>query len=94
MKFNLTRKEVEDIARKESYTVNNVEKVIRLSMILDDLNTLPEFRGNFLLKGGTAINLVAFEKLPRLSVDLGNSSGPSLHFLSTGSHSGIPSFHQ
>ena len=70
MQFNLTRKEVEAIARIESYTVNNVEKVIRLSMILDDLNTLPEFRGNFLLKGGTAINLVAFEKLPRLSVDL------------------------
>ena len=39
-------------------------------MILDDLNRLEEFAGKLLLKGGTAINLIAFDKLPRLSVDL------------------------
>lgn len=43
---------------------------MRLSYILDGLNTLPEFKGKLLLKGGTAINLVAFDELPRLSVDL------------------------
>ena len=47
-----------------------MEKVIRLCLILDDLNRLEEFAGKLLLKGGTAINLIAFDRLPRLSVDL------------------------
>ena len=70
MSFNLTKKEIEDIAKENSYTVNNVEKVMRLSSILGDLNKLPEFKGKLILKGGTAINLVVCAELPRLSVDL------------------------
>lgn len=69
MKFEYNKKEIERISKEENYTANNVEKVIRLSLILDDMNTLPEFKRKFLLKGGTAINLIAFS-LPRLSVDL------------------------
>lgn len=44
--------------------------MIRLCLILDDLNRLEEFAGKLLLKGGTTINLIAFDRLPRLSVDL------------------------
>ena len=70
MKFDLQKSEIQKIAAEHNYTVNNVEKVIRLSFILNDLNTHTEFRGKLLLKGGTAINLLAFAEPPRLSVDL------------------------
>lgn len=70
MKFEYTKADIEAVARENNYTINNVEKILRLSFILNDLNTLPEFKGRLLLKGGTAINLVAFDELPRLSVDL------------------------
>ena len=70
MKFEFDKKQIKQIAADHSYTATNVEKVIRLCLILDDLNCLDEFTGKLLLKGGTAINLVAFDKLPRLSVDL------------------------
>ena len=70
MKFEYDKKQIQRIAYEHSYTATNVEKVIRLCLILDDLNRLEEFAGKLLLKGGTAINLIAFDRLPRLSVDL------------------------
>lgn len=70
MKFEYNKTEIEKVAGEQNYTVNNVEKVLRLSFILNDLNAMPEFKGKLLLKGGTAINLIAFKKFPRLSVDL------------------------
>ena len=70
MKFEYTKAEIEKVACENNYTINNMEKILRLSFILNDLNTLPDFKGKLLLKGGTAINLVAFDELPRLSVDL------------------------
>lgn len=70
MKFEYNKKQIQRIASEYSYTATNVEKVIRLCLILDDLNRLEEFAGKLLLKGGTAINLIAFDRLPRLSVDL------------------------
>lgn len=70
MKFEYDKKQIQRIASEHSYTATNVEKVIRLCLILDDLNRLEEFAGKLLLKGGTAINLIAFDRLPRLSVDL------------------------
>lgn len=70
MKFEYNKADIEKVARENNYTINNVEKILRLSFILNHLNTLPDFKGKLLLKGGTAINLVAFDELPRLSVDL------------------------
>lgn len=70
MKFEYNKKQIKQIAKEHSYTATNVEKVIRLCYLLEDLNCLKEFEGKLLLKGGTAINLIAFKKLPRLSVDL------------------------
>lgn len=70
MKFECDRKLIQQIASEYSYTATNVEKVIRLCIILEDLNTIEGFKCNLLLKGGTAINLIAFKNLARLSVDL------------------------
>lgn len=70
MKFNFSKQDIQRLAKRFAYSPNNVEKVIRLCLILDDLNSREEFEGKLLLKGGTAINLVAFRDCPRLSVDL------------------------
>ena len=70
MKFELQKAEIQKIAAGHNYTANNVEKVIRLSFILNDLNTCSDVEGKLLLKGGTAINLLVFAEPPRLSVDL------------------------
>ena len=70
MKFEASRQEIAEIAKRHRYSATNVEKVIRLCLILDDLNTLSPFKGNLSLKGGTAINLLSYDNLPRLSVDL------------------------
>lgn len=70
MKFEYDKQQIRQIAAEHSYTATNVEKVIRLCLILEDLNSIDEFAGKLLLKDGTAINLIAFENLPRLSVDL------------------------
>ena len=68
--IELTRKQVTAIAEDYSFTVTNVEKVIRLCRILNDLSSVEAFAGRLALKGGTAINLVLIPGLPRLSVDL------------------------
>lgn len=68
--IELTKKNITEIATKRHFTVSNVEKVIRLSSILDDLASIDAFKGKLALKGGTAINLVLLPQLPRLSVDL------------------------
>ena len=70
MKFELPKAEIQKIAAGHNYTANNVEKVIRLSLILNDLNVCLDIEGKLLLKGGTAINLLVFAEPPRLSVDL------------------------
>ena len=69
MSFDYTQEEITRLAKENNFTVAGIEKVMRLSNILNDLNNRPEFSGKLLLKGGTAINLLVFD-LPRLSVDL------------------------
>ena len=68
--IELTKKRITGLAVERNFTVSNVEKVIRLSSILNDLATVDAFKGKLALKGGTAINLVLLPMLPRLSVDL------------------------
>lgn len=66
--FKYTKSEVIKIARENNFIVNNTEKVLRLSSILNYLSTTSY--GKYLsLKGGTAINLFLLD-LPRLSVDI------------------------
>ena len=71
LQFN--RRELDVRARKYGFNRDTFEKVIRLRMILEFMNTQACMREHLLLKGGTAINLTVFN-LPRLSVDLNYSS--------------------
>lgn len=61
--------ELEKAARETSFIRDNLEKVIRLSNILEFLVSNDDLKGKVVLKGGTAINLTVFD-MPRLSVDI------------------------
>ncbi|MBS3988290.1 MAG: nucleotidyl transferase AbiEii/AbiGii toxin family protein [Erysipelothrix sp.] len=56
-------------AEELGFIRDTLEKVTRLSDILEYFNTNPILKDNLALKGGTAINLTIFN-LPRLSVDI------------------------
>ena len=63
------RIELEKVARETGFIRDNLEKVIRLSNILEFLVSDDNLKGKVVLKGGTAINLTVFD-MPRLSVDI------------------------
>lgn len=67
--FNYTKAELSEIANKQNFIRDTLEKVVRLSEVLDYINSNPIMKGCLALKGGTAINLTVFH-LPRLSVDI------------------------
>lgn len=67
--FNYTKAELSEIANKQNFIRDTLEKVVRLSEVLDYINSNPIMKGRLALKGGTAINLTVFH-LPRLSVDI------------------------
>lgn len=71
------RRELDVRARKYGFNRDTFEKVIRLRMILEFMNTQASMREHLLLKGGTAINLTIFN-LPRLSVDIDLDFVPNL----------------
>lgn len=75
LQFN--RRELDVRARKYGFNRDTFEKVIRLRMILEFMNTQACMREHLLLKGGTAINLTVFN-LPRLSVDIDLDFVPNL----------------
>ena len=63
------RIELEKVARDTGFIRDNLEKVIRLSNILEFLASNDNLKGKVVMKGGTAINLTVFD-MPRLSVDI------------------------
>ena len=67
--FNYTKAELAEMANKENFIRDTLEKVVRLSETLDYINSNPIMKKRLALKGGTAINLTVFN-LPRLSVDI------------------------
>ncbi len=67
--FNYTKAELSELANKQNFIRDTLEKVVRLSEVLDYINSNPIMKGRLALKGGTAINLTVFH-LPRLSVDI------------------------
>jgi len=69
MKKLYTKEYVERIAAREGFIKDNIEKVLRLTDILEFLNSDKELSGKLALKGGTAINLT-MANFPRLSVDI------------------------
>jgi predicted nucleotidyltransferase component of viral defense system len=76
--FNYLEKKSKELG----FIRDTLEKVLRLTDILEYFNINPMLKENLALKGGTAINLTLFN-LPRLSVDidldyLGNDSRESM----------------
>lgn len=67
--FNYTKVELSEIANKQNFIRDTLEKVVRLSDVLDYINSNFIMKGCLALKGGTAINLTVLH-LPRLSVDI------------------------
>ena len=67
--FKYTKAELAQKANELNFVRDTLEKVLRLSEILNYLNTNPLTKEHLVLKGGTAINLTVFN-LPRLSVDI------------------------
>ena len=67
MKFD--RRILNNEAKKYHFIANTYEKVVRLTEILNFIQTTPILHNHLALKGGTAINLTIY-KLPRLSVDI------------------------
>lgn len=60
---------VRRIAADTGFREEAVEKVLYLSAILERLGSHPDLKNTWVLKGGTAINLLYLE-VPRLSVDI------------------------
>ncbi len=65
----ITSRTVLETAAETGFRSEVVEKVLRLRGILDRLDGHPSSRGMWVLKGGTALNLVYLD-VPRLSVDI------------------------
>jgi predicted nucleotidyltransferase component of viral defense system len=65
----ILREEVERIAQWSGFRPDGVEKTLRLVRILGRLDTHPTTKDRWLLKGGTALNMLHLD-VPRLSVDI------------------------
>lgn len=63
------KRDLTNIAQYHKFNRDTLEKVLRLSELLRLFNENEEFKGKYVLKGGTAINLCLFD-FPRLSVDI------------------------
>ncbi len=58
------------LAIELGFDVREVEKVLRISDFLEDISYVKFLRDRLSLYGGTALNFIHFEEVPRLSVDL------------------------
>ncbi len=67
MKFS--KQYLNELSLKTNFIKDNIEKVLRLTEILKYINYESKYKDKFVLKGGTAINLLFFN-MPRLSVDI------------------------
>lgn len=67
--YKYNKNDLDLLAVNTDFLRDNLEKVLRLSDILQYMNANPLLFSHLALKGGTAINLVVFN-LPRLSVDI------------------------
>lgn len=65
----INRERVERVAKESGFRKDSVEKMMRLCRILRRLDSHPTTEGAWLLKGGTALNLLHLD-VPRMSVDI------------------------
>jgi len=66
---NPSIEKLEAEAGTTGFTVDMLEKVVRLLRVLEGMRDHPFLKGKLALKGGTALNLFVFD-VPRLSVDI------------------------
>jgi predicted nucleotidyltransferase component of viral defense system len=62
--------DLESLSRTLGFNIKEVEKVLRISDLLEDISNVKFLQERLSLYGGTALNLIYFEDIPRLSVDL------------------------
>ena len=67
--MNLSLQELQNVADATGFRAEVLEKVIRLTELLNLFRSNPFLKDRFVLKGGTALNLFVLD-LPRLSVDI------------------------
>lgn len=67
--MQIDKKWLSKVAAQEGFVRDTLEKVYRLTRVLQYINSNPLMKDCLALKGGTAINLTVFN-LPRLSVDI------------------------
>ena len=65
-----TKKNLRDLVESTGYPMASIEKTMRLLNLLKQLNGDEFLAENLVLKGGTAINVIYYSELYRLSVDL------------------------
>lgn len=65
-----SRKNLRELVDSTGYPMASIEKTVRLLELLRRFNEDSFLKENLVLKGGTAINVVYYSELPRLSVDL------------------------
>ena len=63
------KNDIAQLAAQTNFLRDNLEKVLRLSDVLNFIAQSPKLKDCLVLKGGTAINLTVFA-MPRLSVDI------------------------
>ena len=63
------KNDIAQLAAQTNFLRDNLEKVLRLSEVLQFIAHSPRLKDCLVLKGGTAINLTVFT-MPRLSVDI------------------------
>ncbi|MBO7652595.1 MAG: nucleotidyl transferase AbiEii/AbiGii toxin family protein [Bacteroidales bacterium] len=63
------KNDIAQLAAQTNFLRDNLEKVLRLSDVLQFIAHSPRLKDCLVLKGGTAINLTVFN-IPRLSVDI------------------------
>lgn len=66
--MNLSLQDLQAEAAASGFSLETLDKVIRLIELLNAFRGHPFLKDRMVLKGGTALNLFVFD-LPRLSVD-------------------------
>ncbi len=62
--------DLEHLSRTSGFSVREIEKVLRISDLLEDISNVKFLQKRLSLYGGTALNFIYFQDVPRLSVDL------------------------
>lgn len=60
----------DELARKYGFNTREIEKVCRISDVLEDLSAIKFLRNRLSLYGGTALTFIRFKEILRLSIDL------------------------